>query len=183
MIRGNVLALGELVPTVPEDCFIAPGAQLIGDVHLGKQVGIWFNAVLRGDVETLRIGAGTNIQDGAVLHADPGQPLTLGRGITVGHQAMLHGCEIGDYSLIGINAVVLNGVRLGRECIVGANALVTEGKRFPDRSLIIGSPARAVREIDDEMAASLRESAEHYIANARRYLAELAPSGRGDSGA
>ena len=168
--------LDDAAPQVPASCFVAPGAQVIGDVALGERVGVWFNAVLRGDVERLTIGDDTNIQDGSVLHADPGSPLMVGRGVTVGHKVMLHGCRIGDGSLIGINAVILNGAVIGRECLVGANALVTEGKSYPDRSLIIGAPARAVRMLTDEEIEGLRASAAHYVENAARYLRSLKPA-------
>ncbi|MET1116093.1 MAG: gamma carbonic anhydrase family protein [Comamonas sp.] len=156
-------------PQLAASAWVADSAQVIGDVTLGEDVSIWFGSVLRGDTSNLRIGAGTNIQDGSVLHADPGQPLVVGERVTVGHQVMLHGCTIGDESLIGIGAVVLNGAKIGRNCLVGAGALVTEGKEFPDGSMIIGSPAKVVRELTAEQIDGLRQSAQHYIDNARRY--------------
>lgn len=156
-------------PQLADSAWVADSAQVIGDVTLGEDVSIWFGSVLRGDTSNLQIGAGTNIQDGSVLHADPGKPLVVGERVTVGHQVMLHGCTIGDESLIGIGAVVLNGAKIGRNCLVGAGALVTEGKEFPDGSMIIGSPAKAVRELSPEQIEGLRQSAQHYIDNARRY--------------
>ncbi|MDM4765371.1 gamma carbonic anhydrase family protein [Pelomonas sp. SE-A7] len=168
-----VFQLGDWQPDVADSAWIAESAQVIGRVTLEDEVSIWFNAVLRGDSDHLHIGRGSNIQDGSVLHADAGFPLRLGEGVTVGHQVMLHGCTVGDHSLIGIGAVVLNGARIGKHCLVGAGALVTEGKEFPDGSLIIGSPAKAVRELSPEQRAGLEASARHYIANGRRYAAEL----------
>lgn len=158
-----IYALGELVPQVAADAFVAPGATVIGDVHVGAGASVWFGAVLRGDVERLTIGAGTNVQDNAVLHADPGAPLVIGARVTIGHLAMVHGCHVGDDALIGIGAVVMNHAHIGARCIVGAGALVTEGKSFPDGVLIVGSPARVVRELT---AVELGDMA----ANVARYL-------------
>jgi len=160
-------------PTVPESAWVADSAQVMGDVVLGEDVGIWFGVVARGDTAAIRIGARTNIQDLSVLHADVGQPLTIGTGVTVGHKAVLHGCTVGDNSLIGIGAVVLNGAKIGQGCLVGAGALVTEGKEFPDGSMILGSPARVVRQLTPEQLQGLRLSADHYVANARRFQASL----------
>lgn len=151
--------------------WIAPDATVIGRVSIGRNVGIWFGVVIRGDNEPIVIGDDSNIQEHTVMHTDPGMPLTIGRGCTIGHRAILHGCEIGDNSLIGMGAIVLNGARIGRNCLVGAGALVTEGKTFPDNSMIIGSPAKAVRTI--ELDESLRSSAEHYVANGTRFLGQL----------
>ena len=170
------MALYELdgrAPQVAASAWVADSAQVIGDVTLAEDVSIWFGSVLRGDTSNLQIGAGTNIQDGSVLHADPGKPLVVGERVTVGHQVMLHGCTIGDESLIGIGAVILNGAKIGKNCLVGAGALVTEGKEFPDGSMIIGSPAKAVRELTPEQIEGLRNSAQHYIDNARRYKSGL----------
>ena len=157
----------------PGRFWVAPGARLIGRVILREDASVWFNAVLRGDNEPIVIGEGSNVQDGAVLHTDMGSPLTLGREVTVGHLAMLHGCEVGDGSLIGIGAVVLNGARIGRGCLIGAKALIGEGKHIPDGSLVLGSPGRVVRTLDDGQQASLRASAAHYVSNWRRYAAGL----------
>jgi carbonic anhydrase/acetyltransferase-like protein (isoleucine patch superfamily) len=145
----------------------------MGNVELGDDASVWFGAVVRGDTEVIRIGKRTNIQDTSVLHADVGKPLTIGDDVTVGHQVMLHGCTIGDGSLIGIGAVVLNGARIGKGCLVGAGALVTEGKEFPDGSMIIGSPAKAVRELTAEQRQGLLMSAAHYVENARRFKTGL----------
>jgi carbonic anhydrase/acetyltransferase-like protein (isoleucine patch superfamily) len=158
--------------------FIAHNATLVGSVTLGDEVSIWFNAVLRADNDVITVGARTNVQDGAVLHADPGMPLKLGEGITVGHLAMLHGCTIGDGSLIGIQAVVLNRAVVGRECLVGANTLIPEGKVFPDRSLIVGTPGKVVRALTDEELASLRASADTYVRKIDGYRAGFAPMQR-----
>lgn len=153
--------------------FLAEDARIIGNVSLGEDSSVWFGCVLRGDNETIAIGARTNVQEHTVMHTDPGFPLTIGEGCTIGHRAMLHGCTVGDNSLIGIGAIVLNGARIGRNCLVGAGALVTEGKEFPDNSLIIGSPARVARTLDDTAAEKLRRSADHYVENARRFATGL----------
>ena len=164
-----VYSLDGITPRVAASAWIADSAQVIGDVELAEDVGIWFSAVLRGDTELLRIGRGSNIQDTSVLHADVGKPLVVGEGVTVGHQVMLHGCTIGDGSLIGIGAIVLNGAKIGRNCLVGAGALVTEGKEFADGWMIIGSPAKAVRQLTPEQMEGLRQGALHYVDNARRF--------------
>ena len=168
-------ALDEIAPTVPEEgrYWVAPDAHVMGDVVLGDEVGVWFGAVIRGDNETIHIGARTNIQDGAVLHSDRGSPLTIGADVTVGHRAVVHGCTIGDGSLIGMGATVLNGARIGRGCLVGANALVPEGKEYPDGSLIVGAPARTIRALDAEARERLLASAAGYVANWRRFAAGL----------
>jgi carbonic anhydrase/acetyltransferase-like protein (isoleucine patch superfamily) len=153
--------------------WIAPDAVLIGDVSVGRNVGVWFGAVIRGDNEPIAVGADSNVQEHTVMHTDPGFPLTIGIGCTIGHRAMLHGCTIGDNSLIGMGAIVLNGARIGRNSLVGAGALVTEGKEFPDNSLIVGSPAKAIRVLDEAAAARLRASAAHYVANGQRFKAGL----------
>ena len=173
----TLYALGDLTPEVPEDgdYFVAPGAQVMGKVRLGKAVSIWFNAVLRGDKEWLTVGAGSNIQDGCVCHADPGVPLTVGENVTVGHKAILHGCTIGDGSLIGMNAVVLNGAKIGKNCLIGANALVTEGKEIPDGWMALGAPAKPVRELSEEEKQALQASAQRYQENGRHFRADLKP--------
>ncbi len=153
--------------------FIAPNAAVIGDVTLHENASIWFSCVLRGDAERIEIGAGTNIQDGAVLHADPGFPMITGENVTVGHNAMLHGCSIGSGTLVGISAVVLNGARIGRGCLIGANALVTEGTEIPDGSMVLGSPAKVVKQLSEEMQLLLQHNADHYIGNAARFNEEL----------
>ncbi|GAB4215789.1 MAG: gamma carbonic anhydrase family protein [Rhodoferax sp.] len=160
-------------PVVPESAWVADSAQVMGDVVLGEDVSIWFGAVVRGDMARISIGEGSNIQDGSVLHADIDVPLVIGKGVTVGHQVMLHGCTVGDDSLIGIGAIVLNHAKIGKACLVGAGALVTEGKEFPDGSMILGSPAKVVRQLTPEQIRALRESAQHYIDNARRFKATL----------
>ncbi|MCD1632435.1 gamma carbonic anhydrase family protein [Martelella mediterranea] len=161
----------------PEGRFwIAPDASVIGDIIVGEDVGIWFAAVLRGDTEPITIGRGSNIQDGVIIHTDFGFPTTIGEGCTIGHRVILHGCTIGDNSLVGMGATILNGATIGRNSLVGANALVTEGKSFPDNSLIVGSPARAVRELDADAIAGLRQSAENYIANWKRFSRDLGPA-------
>ncbi len=161
--------LDDQAPQVHESAFVADSAQVMGDVVLAQDSSVWFGAIIRGDTETITVGEGTNIQDGSVLHADVGFPLTLGARVTVGHQVMLHGCTVGDESLIGIGAVVLNGAKIGKHCLVGARSLVTEGKEFPDGSMILGSPAKVVRQLTPEQIEGLRRSAEHYVDNARRY--------------
>jgi carbonic anhydrase/acetyltransferase-like protein (isoleucine patch superfamily) len=168
-----IYQLDEFSPEMADSAWVAESAEVIGRVSLGAEVSVWFKAVLRGDTEQLTIGAGTNIQDGSVLHADHGFPLVLGQGVTVGHQCMLHGCTVGDYSLIGIGAVVLNGARIGKHCLVGAGALVTEGKEFPDGSLIVGSPAKVLRPLTEAQIEGLKASAAHYIQNSQRYAQGL----------
>lgn len=153
--------------------WVAPDASLIGRIRLGRNVGIWFGAVLRGDNEPIEIGEDSNVQEHTVMHTDLGFPLTVGKGCTIGHRALLHGCTVGDNSLIGMGAIVLNGARIGANSLVGAGALVTEGKDFPDGSLIVGSPARVVRSLDEAAIAGLRASAHHYVENARRFLSAL----------
>lgn len=170
-------ALGDSAPTIDPSAWVADSAQVMGNVRLAPDVSIWFGAVLRGDNEPIAIGRGSNVQDGSVLHSDIGKPLTVGEDVTIGHRVMLHGCTIGDGSLIGIGAVVLNGARIGRNCLVGAGALVTEGKEFPDGSMIIGSPAKAVRELTPAQIEGLRNSAQGYVDNARRFRATLTKIG------
>lgn len=155
--------------------FVAPNATVIGSVVLKPNASIWFNAVLRADNDPIIVGEDSNVQDGAVLHTDTGYTLTIGRGVTVGHKVMLHGCTIGDYSLIGINAVVLNGAKIGKHCLIGANALIPEGAEIPDGSLVIGAPGRVKRELSDAQKAMLEHSAAHYVENAQRYLKSLRP--------
>lgn len=167
--------LDDVEPSVPEAgrFWIAPDAHVIGRVSIGQDVGIWFGAVIRGDNEPINIGHGTNIQEGALLHTDLGAPLTIGAGCTVGHHAILHGCTIGENSLIGMGATILNKARIGKNCLVGANALVTEGKEFPDNSLIVGAPARAIKPLDEAAIERLRWSARHYIENWKRFATRL----------
>ncbi len=171
----TLYALDGVAPALPAsgDYYLAPGARLIGNVTLAEQAGIWFNAVLRGDNEPIVIGPGTNVQDGCVLHTDPGFPLTLGADVTVGHSAILHGCTVGDGTLIGMGAVVLNGAKIGTGCLIGANALVTEGREIPDHSMAIGQPARVIRPVDAAMAAELRRAAEIYNKRQRQYRGGL----------
>ncbi len=170
-----IYALDDRTPQLPPEgrYWIAPTATLIGDVVLHEDVGVWFGAVLRGDNERLSIGARSNIQEGVTLHTDAGFPLHIGADCTIGHNAILHSCHIGDCTLIGMGAIVLNGARIGRNCLVGAGALVTENKSFADGSLIIGSPAKAVRTLDKDVIAALKASADRYVANWRRYAAGL----------
>jgi carbonic anhydrase/acetyltransferase-like protein (isoleucine patch superfamily) len=153
--------------------FVAPNATLIGSVTLENEASVWFNAVLRGDNDVITIGEGSNVQDGSVLHTDSGIPLVVGHQCTVGHMVMLHGCSIGDGSLIGIKAVVMNRARIGKNCLIGAGSLVTEGKHIPDRSLVLGAPGKVVRELTDEEVQGLLGSARHYVELARRYAETL----------
>ena len=165
--------LGEKKPQQTGEVFIAHNATVVGDVQLDDGVSLWFNVVIRADNDSIRIAKHSNIQEGAVLHVDPGYPMSLGQGVTVGHKAMLHGCEVGDYSLIGINAVVLNGAKIGKHCLIGANSLVPAGMEIPDGSLVVGSPARIRRQLTEQEIADLHESAEHYVANGRRFNRDL----------
>lgn len=167
-------ALAERRPVLEgEGHFVAPNATVIGSVALGDAASVWFNAVLRGDNDWLRIGARSNVQDGSVLHTDPGLELLVGDGVTIGHQVMLHGCTVGDNALIGIGSTVLNGARIGANSIVGAHALVTEGREFPEGSLILGAPARVSRELTDDEIAMISKSADIYVENARRFSSSL----------
>jgi carbonic anhydrase/acetyltransferase-like protein (isoleucine patch superfamily) len=167
-----IYALGERIPRFGEGCWVADNATVIGQVEAGRNVSIWYNVVIRGDNDPILIGDDTNIQDGSILHNDDGVPLKIGAGVTVGHMAMLHGCTIGDGTLIGINAVVLNHAVIGKHCIIGANALIPEGKVIPDRSLVVGSPGRIIRELSDADIAGLKTNAAHYVDNARMYAAQ-----------
>ena len=168
-----IYELNGVAPSLADTAWVADSAQVIGNVVLGDQASVWFGTVVRGDMERITIGAGSNIQDTSVLHADTGQPLVIGERVTVGHQAVLHGCTVGDESLIGIGAIVLNGAKIGKNCLVGAGALVTEGKEFPDGSMIVGAPAKVVRQLTPEQIELLRHSAQHYIDNARRFQTGL----------
>ena len=165
--------IGDESPRLADDAWVADSASVVGRVELQAGASVWYGSVLRGDNEWITIGERSNVQDGCVLHTDMGFPLTLGADVSLGHMVMLHGCTIGDGSLVGIGAVVMNGARIGRNCIVGAGALVTEGKEFPDNSLIVGSPAKVVRELTDEQVARLKLNAAHYVENAVRHRADL----------
>jgi carbonic anhydrase/acetyltransferase-like protein (isoleucine patch superfamily) len=168
-----IYQLGDKKPVIPASCYVAEEATIIGSVILGERVSIMFGAVLRADNEPITIGDDSNVQDNAVLHTDPGVPLVLGKGVTIGHQVMLHGCTIGDGSLIGVAAVVLNHSVIGKNCLVGAGAVVIEGKSFPDRSVIFGSPAKAVREVSEDNVTRLRLSAESYVRRGGYYRENL----------
>ena len=168
-----VYELDGIAPQIADSAWVADSAQVMGAVDVGVDASVWFGTVVRGDTASITIGEGSNVQDASVLHADLGMPLVIGRHVTVGHQVMLHGCTIGDESLIGIGAIVLNGAKIGKNCLVGAGALVTEGKEFPDGSMILGSPARVVKQLTTEQMQGLRQSAQHYIDNARRFKAGL----------
>ena len=168
-------SLDGLSPELPASgaYFVAPDAHVIGRVRLGEEVGVWFGAVLRGDNDPITIGTGSNVQENAVLHTEIGQPLIIGQYVTVGHQAMLHGCTIGDGSLIGMQAIVLNGARIGRECLIGAGALIPEGKVIPDRSVVMGAPGKVVRELSDEDVARIQAGVESYITKSAQFSAQL----------
>ena len=168
-----IYEVGGSVPQVAPSAWVADNAQVMGDVVLGEGSSVWFGVTVRGDTARITVGEGSNIQDGSVLHADEGLPLTVGAHVTVGHQVMLHGCTVGDGSLIGIGAIVLNGAKIGKHCLVGAGSLVTEGKEFPDGSMILGSPAKAVRSLTPEQIEGLRQSARHYTKNAARFRSGL----------
>ena len=168
-------ALGSATPRIDATAYVAPGAHVVGRVTMGERSSVWFGAVVRGDNDPIVIGAESNVQDGAMVHADPGVPTMIGHGVTIGHHAIIHGATVGDHSLIGMGATLLNRAVIGANCIVGAGALVTEGKVFPNGSLIVGSPARLVRPLTEEEIARLKLSAAVYVANAKRYLTELTP--------
>ena len=167
--------LGDACVETDPQSWTAPNATLIGKVKLEAGANVWFGAVLRGDNELIHIGENSNVQDGTVMHTDMGFPLTLGKGVTVGHNVMMHGCTVGDYSLIGINSVILNGAKIGKYCIIGANALIPEGKEIPDGSLVMGSPGKVVRELTEAQKKMLEASAAHYVHNAQRYARDLVP--------
>ncbi|TLS17305.1 MAG: gamma carbonic anhydrase family protein [Betaproteobacteria bacterium] len=168
-----IYKIDQKTPQIAASAWIAPNATVIGDARLGDNVSIWWNAVLRGDNDPIHIGANSNIQDGSVLHTDEGVPMHIGANVTVGHMVMLHGCTVGDNSLIGIGSVILNRAVIGKHSIVGANTLIPEGKVFPDGVLIVGSPGKVVRELSEEEKARLQKSADHYVDNARRYASRL----------
>ena len=168
-----IYQLDDLTPQLAVGAWVADSAQVIGDVVMGENANVWFGTVVRGDSETITIGKNTNIQDASVLHADPGKPLIIGDNVSVGHQVMLHGCTVGDETLIGIGAIVLNGAVIGKNCLVGAGSLVTEGKVFPDGSMIFGSPAKAVRELSAAQIEGLKSTAQHYVDNAKRFKSGL----------
>ena len=175
-----IYELGQKRVRIEGEVFVASSADLIGSVVLKDKSSVWFNAVLRGDSDEIIIGEETNIQDGAVLHTDPGIRVILGRGVTVGHHAIVHGCEVGDYSLIGINAVVLNNAKIGKYCTIGANALVTQGQEIPDYSVVLGSPGKVVRQIDPSEGRVLENGAAGYVARGRQYLQTLRADSRFD---
>ena len=168
-----IYQLEDAVPQIHASAWVAENATLAGQITLQKDVSIWFNAVLRAEHAPITVGEGSNIQDGSVCHVDPGMPLTIGRSVTVGHKVMLHGCTIGDESLIGINAVILNGAKIGRNCLIGANSLIPEGKEIPDGSLVMGSPGKIVRTLNEAQIEGLKASAMHYVENGRRYKTSL----------
>jgi carbonic anhydrase/acetyltransferase-like protein (isoleucine patch superfamily) len=171
----TLYALGDVEPVAAADAWVAPGCHIIGNVTLSAGSSVWFGAVIRGDNETITVGVGSNVQENCVLHTDVGYPLTIGGGCTIGHKAMLHGCTIGDNSLIGMGATVLNGAVIGKDCLIGAGALITEGKVIPDGSLVMGAPGKVVRTLDAAALAGLRSSALHYQENATRFIRDLQP--------
>ena len=173
----TIYALGDIEPTLPgtKDFWIAPDANLIGNVVIRAAASVWFGATLRGDNEVIEVGRGSNVQENCVLHTDMGYPLVIGEDCTIGHKAMLHGCTIGDGSLIGMGATILNGAKIGKGCLIGAGALVTEGKEIPDGSMVLGAPGKVVRELDDETRQSLLKSATMYQANALRFRMQMRP--------
>ena len=170
-----IYKLGDVEVKAEGSYWVADSASVVGNVLLKEGASVWFNAVLRGDNELITVGEGSNVQDGAILHTDPGFPLTIGAHVTVGHKVMLHGCEIGEGSLVGINSVILNGAKIGKNCLIGANALITEGKEIPDNSMVLGSPGKVVKTLSDEQAAGIRIGAAHYVENAKRFAAGMSP--------
>ena len=168
-----IYSLGDLRAEFHGDFFLADSASVIGNCIVGNNVSIWFGAVLRGDNDRITIGANSSIQDNCVVHADPGFPVRIGRDVTVGHMAMVHGCTVGDGSLIGIKSVILNGAVIGKECLIGANALIPEGKIIPDRSLVLGSPGKVMRQLNDDEVARIREGVSHYVEKIKHYRQQL----------
>ena len=159
----------KIKPTLDNNSWSAPTASLIGKVTLKKDASVWFGAVLRGDIEPITIGEGSNVQDGSIFHTDPGCPLVLGKNVTVGHTVMLHGCEVADDTLIGIGSIILNKAKIGKNCIIGANSLIPENKVIPDRSLVLGSPGKIIRQVTDKEIEKIKENAKHYVENYKRY--------------
>ena len=168
-----VYQLDVLTPHIADSAWVADNAQVMGDVHMAADSSVWFSSVVRGDTATIHIGEGTNIQDGSVLHTDNGAPLTIGKNVTVGHMVMLHGCTVGDNSLIGIGSIILNGAKIGRNCLIGANCLITEGKEIPDNSMVMGAPGKVVREVSEGQIQMLTGSALHYVENWKRFKRDL----------
>ncbi len=168
-----VYQLGDIVPQMHESAWVAPSASIIGNVHLAENSSVWFGAVLRGDNEPIKVGARSNVQDNSILHTDPGCPLDIGEGVIIGHRVMLHGCTIGDNSLIGIGATVLNGAKIGKNCLIGAHALITENKEIPDNSMVIGAPGKIIKTLNESQIAMLRLNAEVYVKNAERFEQDL----------
>ena len=169
-------ALGDVkVQTEGDEYWIAPNAVVIGDVRLKRNASIWWNCLVRGDSETITIGENVNVQDGSVLHADPGYPLTLEKDVSIGHMVMLHGCTVGEGSLIGIGSIILNGTKIGKHCLIGANTLIGENKEIPDGSMVLGSPGRVVKQLTEEQQANLKKIADHYVENHQRYRRDLKP--------
>lgn len=168
-----IYELGDIVPQIADTAWVAPNATVIGNIRMEAESSVWFNVVLRGDNDLMTIGARSNIQDGTVIHTDTGIPMTVGQGVTVGHQAMIHGCTIGDNTLIGIQAVILNRAKIGKNCLIGAGSLIPEGKEIPDNSLVMGTPGKVVRQLSDAEILMLKASADHYVENARRYREQL----------
>jgi len=169
----SVYSLDGVTPKLADDVWIAPNAQVMGNIEMGAASSVWFGAVLRGDNDLIKIGARSNIQDNSVLHTDPGMPLTIGEGVIVGHQVMLHGCMIGDNSLIGIGATILNGARIGKNCIIGAHALITEGKEIPDNSMVVGAPGKVIKTLTEAHINMLKMNAKIYVKNAQRFAVGL----------
>ncbi len=168
-----IYRLGDATPRIPASAYVAPGATVIGRVTLGERASVWPGAVIRGDDDTIRVGDDTNVQDGAVLHVDPGIPMSIGKAVTIGHQAMLHGCTIGDGTLVGIQAIVYNKAVIGHDCLVAAGAVIPEGKVFPDRSLVVGVPAKALRTLRDDELAAMRVNVDAYVKRGDWYRNDL----------
>ncbi|WP_170606967.1 gamma carbonic anhydrase family protein [Ruegeria arenilitoris] len=173
-------ALGDEKPQIHEDTWVAPDANLIGKVVLEQGASVWFGTTIRADHEEIRVGAGSNVQENCVMHIDPGYPLTIGRNCTIGHKVMLHGCVIGENSLIGMGSIILNGAKIGKNCLIGAGALITEGKEIPDNSLVMGAPGKVVRQLDEAAAKSITLSALHYQDNMRKFRDQMAPVSSAD---